>query len=923
MADFHEKYTPGRYQALSVNYQTGAVELKDITGSYKHVNFHSLYTVRLKSGQQVTVTDNHSVMTIGEDGNIATAVPSTLKRALVPRRLVMEREEITFDLSGYPVSTRYPFHRLKLTPSLAKLMGLYTAEGFVDGSTLYLALFDRELEQEARTLLRQVHPKFSARLRKYRGKTRVLACNVGRRFAAFLADKCGRRAENKRIPSEIYFAGPEVVRAFLDGYLSGDGTVGANRVTATTVSKELRDGLQLLFCKLGLPVSLRSALPQTQFASARERHLVALGGYYSAGIEISGSKSEQLYLASQTPGEQTPYDYEYLRPLIKEVYGVHCQNALHYRLSPEYLEQIAADLEGRLLSGEEETLLKNLTDRQFWLDCLAKALPGIETTGKAHLRKKLRAGKLTRFSKYLPIFFPYKDMLARFFLPETVDPETGSRIKNNCRSPQLVAAWAKQVLRQNRKMRHLRETILRALQLWPMQVKELRKAPHEKYVYDISVADNENFLTAEGIFVHNSRAGAQVPFSSLNLGTDTTEEGRLVTRAVLEAFKRGLGRGESPIFPNLVFRVKKGINFDPGDPNYDLYRLALEVAARRMNPTFSFMDSSFNRSYGDEVSYMGCRTRVIANRHGEEVSARRGNIAFVTINLPRVALESRGNGDTFFLNLDRVLRLAARQLLHRYEVLSRLQKKDLPFLMGEHLYMGSEKLGPEDSIREVIKHGTLAIGFIGLCETLNALIGKHHGEDEEALQLGLRIIEHIRRRTDQYAEEYDLNFVVLATPAEGLAGRFVAMDRERFGLLPGVTDKDYYTNSFHIPVNYAITMHDKIAREGQFHRLCNAGHISYVELEAPPLHNLEAVDRIVRHMAESDVGYGGINFPVDECRSCAFSGVFPGECPRCGSTDIRRIRRITGYLTTNDRFNSAKRSELRDRRPHFMAGCRK
>ena len=240
--------------------------------------------------------------------------------------------------------------------------------------------------------------------------------------------------------------------------------------------KELRDGLQLLFCKLGLPVSLRSALPQTQFASAQERHLVALGGFYSDQIEISGYKSEQLYMASQTAGEQTPYDYEYLRPLIKEVYGVHCQNAFCYRLRPEYLEQIAADLEDRLLNRDEETLVQKLTGRQFWLDCLAKALPGIETTEKEHLQKKLRSGELPRFSKYLPLFFPYKDMLARFFLPETVEPETGSRIKNNCRSPHLVAAWAKQVLNQNVKMLHLREAIVRVLQLWPMQVKELRKA---------------------------------------------------------------------------------------------------------------------------------------------------------------------------------------------------------------------------------------------------------------------------------------------------------------------------------------------------------------------------------------------------------------------------------------------------------------
>ncbi len=442
-------------------------------------------------------------------------------------------------------------------------------------------------------------------------------------------------------------------------------------------------------------------------------------------------------------------------------------------------------------------------------------------------------------------------------------------------------------------------------------IRGLKKQPGYEEIYQAMEGLIYNLNTM------HSRAGAQVPFSSLNFGTDTTAEGRMVTQAVLESFRRGLGRGESPIFPNLVFRVKEGINFNPGDPNHDLYRLALEVAARRMNPTFSFMDSSFNRDYGDEVSYMGCRTRVIANRHGPEVSAGRGNIAPVTLNLPRIALECRGQQDLFFVQLDRVLRLAARQLLHRFEVLARLKARDLPFLMGQQLYLNSDKLAPEDSIGEVIKHGTLAIGFIGLAETLNLLVGKHHGEDEEALGLALKIVDHIRRRTDSYADEYDLNFVLVATPAEGLAGRFVAMDRERYGAIPGVTDKNYYTNSFHVPVFYAMSMFEKIKTEGRFHSYCNAGHITYTELEAPPVHNLEAVDRIVRQMAEADVGYGGINYPLDECKICAHSGVFNGACPQCGSPDIRHIRRITGYLSTDERFNEAKLNELRDRRVHF------
>ncbi len=443
-------------------------------------------------------------------------------------------------------------------------------------------------------------------------------------------------------------------------------------------------------------------------------------------------------------------------------------------------------------------------------------------------------------------------------------------------------------------------------------IRGLKKRPEYEEIYQAMEGLIYNLNTM------HSRAGAQVPFSSINLGTDTTEEGRSVTRAILEAFKCGLGRGESPIFPNLVFRVKNKINYNENDPNYDLFKLAIEVAARRMNPTFSFMDTTYNSAYGDEVSYMGCRTRVIANRHGPEVSAGRGNIAPVTLNLPRIALECRGQQHQFFVQLDRLMRTASRQLLHRFEVLSRLRVRDLPFLMGQKLYLDSDRLDPDDSIRDVIKHGTLAIGFIGLAETLHSLIGKHHGEDAEALELGLKIAEHMRRRTDSYADEYDLNFVLVATPAEGLAGRFVAMDRKRYGAIPGVTDRQYYTNSFHIPVYYAMSMFDKIAAEGRFHSICNAGHISYTELEAPPVHNTDAVERIIRSMAESDVGYGGINYPLDECRNCSSSGVFNQTCPECESPDIRRIRRITGYLSTDERFNEAKYKELTDRRVHLV-----
>ena len=432
--------------------------------------------------------------------------------------------------------------------------------------------------------------------------------------------------------------------------------------------------------------------------------------------------------------------------------------------------------------------------------------------------------------------------------------------------------------------------------------------------------DDEVYQAMEALIYNlnsmHSRAGAQVPFSSLNVGTDTSEEGRLITRSLLLAHEKGLGRGETPIFPNIIFRVKQGVNFDPGDPNYDLFTLAMRVSAQRLNPTFSFMDASYNRAYGTEVGYMGCRTRVIANRHGAEVTNGRGNLSFTTINLPRVALRAGGDIGAFYDGLEEVMDLAARQLHHRYRIQSRLRVRDMPFLMGQHLYLDSERLKPDDLIQSVIKHGTLSIGFIGLAEALTVLTGSHHGAMADARQLGLEIVTYLRRKTDQLSEEYDLNYTLLATPAEGLSGRFVGLDRKIFGLVPGVTDRDYYTNSYHVPVDFEVSSFDKIAVEGPFHKLTNAGHISYVEMAAPPIHNLEAYETLIRHMAACDMGYAGINFPIDECRACGYRGIFPEDCPSCGSQDIRRVRRITGYLSTADRFNDAKKAELRDRKAH-------
>ena len=388
----------------------------------------------------------------------------------------------------------------------------------------------------------------------------------------------------------------------------------------------------------------------------------------------------------------------------------------------------------------------------------------------------------------------------------------------------------------------------------------------------------------------NSRAGAQVPFSSINYGTCTSPEARMAMKNLLKVTDIGLGNGETAIFPVQIFKVKEGINYNPGDPNYDLFRLAIKVSAKRLFPNFSFIDAPFNLPYykeGDyntEIAYMGCRTRVMGNHYDptKEVTCGRGNLSFTSINLPRLGILAKGNMDKFYKLLDKRLALCCRQLLHRFGIQSKKTVKNYPFLMGQGIWIDSDKLNINDEVGEVLKHGTLSVGFIGLAETLVALTGKHHGESEESRKLGLEIIGHMRKYMDDESEKTGLNFTLLATPAEGLSGRFVRIDQKRFGKIPGVTDREYYTNSFHVPVYYPIGAFQKIKIEAPYHALTNAGHISYVELDGDTAKNPEAFEAIIRCMKECGIGYGSVNHPVDRDPVCGFTGVIDDVCPRCG-----------------------------------------
>lgn len=426
--------------------------------------------------------------------------------------------------------------------------------------------------------------------------------------------------------------------------------------------------------------------------------------------------------------------------------------------------------------------------------------------------------------------------------------------------------------------------------------------------FAINTAWNEtNAATYQAMeaFIHNlntmnSRAGAQVPFSSINYGTDTSPEGRMAMKNLLLATDAGLGDGETPIFPVQIFKVKEGVNYEKDDPNYDLFRLAMKTSAKRLFPNFSFLDAPFNKKYykpndyNSEVAYMGCRTRVMGNVYDptREVTCGRGNLSFTSINLPRLAIEAKGDINKFYKSLDDMIDLVIRQLLHRFKIQCAKIGKNYPFLMGQNIWLDSDNIGEYDTISEVLRHGTLTVGFIGLAETLKALIGKHHGESAEAQKLGLAIIGHMRKRMDDEAQKTKLNFSLIATPAEGLSGRFVKIDRKIYGSIPGVTDREYYTNSFHIPVYYPISAYKKIQLEAPYHNLTNGGHISYIEMDGDPTKNLTAFEAIIRCMHDNGIGYGSVNHPVDRDPVCGYTGIINGVCPKCGRSEAAHKRHV-------------------------------
>lgn len=751
---------------------------------------------------------------------------------------------------------------LPITPEFCRLLGYILAEGSINVASSNRSivitnanpLIQQDIDHCVASVFNDQTTPLYVDSKKLRHKGRLINGSV---YVAFLQSVIGLKvnAAQMDIPDIVNNASQELKAQFLRGLFDGDGHYGDKRISYGTVCENFARKLILLLQGMGVAASY-------QFAQAEGKPVVV------NGVEV-GKRNYNCHVVNIL-------DVDNLQKFLEQVGSFKDQSRTKdyaftvpgRRLNP--LDIMAVDE----VAGYDRYVF-DLETTEHWFtvndyvvhNCiqipLGRLLKEGFNTGHGHIRAPKRPTSATA--------------LAAIILQSS---------QNDMHGGQSFAFFDRDI------------------------------APFVE-----NATDDETYQAMEALIYNlnsmHSRAGAQVPFSSINLGTETSEAARRVTKNLILAYEAGLGRGENPIFPNIIFKLKEGVNLNPGDPNYDLFQLAIKVSSKRLNPTFSFMDSSFNGEYGDQVSYMGCRTRVMANRKGPAVTDGRGNLSFTTINLPRVAIKAERNIDKFYRLLDDTLDVTFRQLYHRFQVQARLKVKDMPFVMGQGLYMDSQGLKPNDRIEEVIKHGTLSPGFIGLAETLVALTGHHHGHNEETQALGLEIVSYIRRKVDEASEKYDLNYTLLATPAESVSGRFVRADRKEFGIIPGVTDKQYYTNSFHIPVGYPLGVFEKISLEGPYHKYCNAGHISYVEMSSPPIKNPEAVEAIIKHMKASDMGYAAINFPVDYCTSCRVTGVINQDnCPRCESPEIRRVRRITGYLSTVDRFNDAKVSELNDRTIH-------
>jgi ribonucleoside-triphosphate reductase len=813
--------------------------------------------------------------------------------------------QIKQELSVCVTKSRYAIPAIiPVTSNLARLFGYFASEGWIskadNGRRIVIANKNRHILDSIHECIEDnfnvnVIDHVEYKSQNVNGK----AVNSSTLHFLFydLFDLKGR-SDEKKIPEFIFSGNSEIKYAFLSGLIDGDGSYSDKSIAYCTVSRQLAEKLTLLYSSLGIQSTT---------------HIQKTNGTEYTCDGVTGTRNFDTYFVKVGAKEFRDKLSNFLTPL---------------KATLEKQED---------LPGITNKRFSTLTVRNVTLDSSYNGFTYDVTTEDRYFYSN---GVLVHNCFFLPM----AKMLREGFDNGTGYIRPPKRIGSAC-ALYVIAAQAMQnqffggqgtvhfdydlaPYAQMEYERRLKVEIYkmekRNKYIKVIDPKGLREHIEKEAMED---AEEATYQAMESLIYNintmKCRSGNQNLFMSLNLGDNTTHWGRMITRNLLKAFMAGLGRGENPLFPNLGFRLKEGVNYNPEDPNYDLFRLALECLSKRIQPRFVFAD--FSGVVGDwrNTARMGCRTNLGGNVHGSDDPEGRGNLFFTTINLPRIAIKSHNETafkpleikrDVFWAKLGKMCDLVIQQLLERYNVCKKLKVRDMPFAM--QWYQGSEGLKEDDCIEPAIKNGSLSMGFVGLAETLKLLTGEHHGENEAAQELGLRICQFMRNKIDTAKEKYNLNFSFFATPAESVAGRLLKLDRDRFGVIPGVTDKEFYSNSFHIPVDFECSISHKIDTEAPYHVLTNAGHISYVELPSMPKYNIDALEQIVRHMKEADMGYAGINFVHNFCNNCGFIGDIDETCPICGSDSIKRTAIITGYLSSEDKFNPAKLAELKARKSH-------
>lgn len=815
---------------------------------------------------------------------------------------------------------------MPITPELMRLLGYIASEGSINlginTSTYQISIHNHneEILEDIRKCIINCFNENPSLRKDSRSKKPVAYALCGSIYVQFISQvlQLKKSVEEINIPDFVFNTSDRLKAEFLKGLFEGDGWYSEKCIGYTTVSENLAKQLTFLLGQLNIMSNYRKIEMRNSEVVFNKK--IYKRKYDNYLVTITDVKNLKTYIDNVTTIKGYDQTLKYVNTTVSanrdDSNKIIDKNVIPY-------DRYVFDLE----TGEHWFTVNDYVVHNCTFIPLRKLLNNGFNTGHGYIRQPQRIKSAAALACI--VFQANQNDQHGGQAYGWFDRDLAPYVKREFE-------WQIQNLKNN----------LASLGIEEFDEEKIKQIAWEN-------TEKETFQAMESLVFNlnsmHARAGAQVPFTSINIGTDTSKEGRLVSKMLLLAYEKGLGKGEQPIFPNIIFKVKSGVNFEPDTPNYDLLMLSLRVTSKRLFPNYVFQDCTLNRDFPEDVPVMGCRTRISWNRHKpaeEQTCEGRGNTSFTTVNPVGIALKAKYRMKyndkieqafndlvvkykivipevysenkvirKFFVELNKYIDIIVDQLLDRFAYQGKFLKQDFPFLMNG-VWMDSDKLNKLDTVADVIKHGTLTIGFIGLAETLTCLVGKHHGEDSNADLLGLEIVKFMRKKVDEAAETHDLNFSLLATPAEGLCEKLVAIDKKKYGEIKGITDKAWYTNSFHVPVEFKIGMFKKIEIEGKYHSYCNGGQISYIELKEAPIDNGEGMYEVLKYMKQNDMSYVSFNFPVDRCRKCNLSGIIEKECPACGSSDISRIRRITGYLAELDNFNNGKREETLHRVSH-------